>query len=45
MEDRERNYGGVEAQNKALEGLYSVVCRPVVADSHHLKEEQDPDPQ
>jgi hypothetical protein len=31
----------VEAQNG---GLYSVhICMPVVADSHNLDEEQDPD--
>jgi hypothetical protein len=29
--------GGVEAQNGAVEG------RPMVADSHHFDEEQDPD--
>jgi hypothetical protein len=32
---------GVEAQNGALEGLYSI---PVVEDLHHYNEEQDPDP-
>jgi hypothetical protein len=35
------NYGGVEAQNGALESLH---YRPVVADLHHFDEEQDPDP-
>jgi hypothetical protein len=30
--------GSVEAKMK---GLY---CRPVIANSHHLDEEQDPDP-
>ncbi len=38
---RDVHNGGLEAQNGALEGLY---CRPVVADSHHLVKEQDPDP-
>jgi hypothetical protein len=32
--------GGVEAQNGGL----GRVCGPVVADSYHLDEEQDPDP-
>jgi hypothetical protein len=31
--------GGLEAQNGALEGN-----KPVVADSQHFDEEQDPDP-
>ncbi len=31
----------MDAQNGAGEGLYS---RPVVADSHHSDEEQNPDP-
>ncbi len=36
---RSQHNRGVEAQNGALEGH-----RPVVADSHHFDEEQDPDP-
>ncbi len=31
--------GGVEAQMEPWR-----VCRPVVADSHHFYEDQDPDP-
>jgi hypothetical protein len=34
----------VYRQNGSLEGLYTKVYRPVVADLHHLHEEQDPDP-
>ncbi len=31
--------GAVKAQNNA-----GVLCRPVIADSHHIDKEQDPDP-
>jgi hypothetical protein len=31
--------GGLDAQMEAWR-----ICRPVVADSHHFYEEQDPDP-
>jgi hypothetical protein len=40
VEGRRRSQWGVEAQNEALE----VRCRPMIADSYHLDEEQDPDP-
>ncbi len=37
--------GGVEAQNGALEGVYSVDRPPFVADSYHFDEEDmDSDP-
>jgi hypothetical protein len=39
LEIQEAQNGGVEAQNGALEAR---VCRPVVADSHHLDEDRDP---
>jgi hypothetical protein len=37
----EAQNGAVDAQSESPKGLY---CRPKVTDSHHLDEEQDPDP-